>query len=522
MNYTSLFGYLFGEVVLTAAAFVILISDVMVHRKDDVGARNLRMARWTLAGLALAAVVYAIQFSNGNANFADGMLVINPLNLFFKQVVLAIAAITVCFSMEEPVSKHVGEYYAMILFGTIGMAFLVTSENLLMIFVSLELLSLCLYALVGFQKQILRSAEGAMKYFVFGAVSSAFLLFGLSYIYGATNSLSLPAIAETFKGDPLMARSPVLLIGILFTLVGFGFKIAVVPFHLWAPDAYEGAAAPVAGFVASGSKVASFVALTKFLLIGLAPAAGSAMITFDCHATGFFGKIFPFAYHFTPGWAPVIALMAFVSMIWGNLAAITQTNLKRLLAYSSVAHAGYILVALLGAKTWGQTAIYFYIIIYSLTNLGAFGIVTALANKVGGDDIRCFAGVWKRAPGLTVLMMIFMLSLAGIPPLAGFFGKFYLFAAGLTGDKLQLGYLWLVITAILMSAVSFYYYLQVLKVFYVSSAERSPSTSLGASGPISVCPCQTWPMTVIALLIFLIGWYPTALLDWIQGFLAKV
>ena len=502
MNYTSLFGYLLGEVVLTAAAFIVLIADVMCHRKDDVGARNQRMAWWTLTGLFLAAVVYAIQFAQGNANFADGTLVINPLNLFFKEVILVITAITVFFSMEEPVSKHVGEYYAMILFAAIGMAFLVTSENLLMIFVSIELLSLSLYALVGFQKQILRSAEGAMKYFAFGAVSAAFLLFGLSYIYGATNSLSLPAIAETFKGDPLMARSPVLLIGILFTLVGFGFKIAVVPFHLWAPDAYEGAAAPVAGFVASGSKVASFVALTKFLLLGVAPAAGAATISF------------PFTPHFTPGWAPVIALMAFISMVWGNLAAITQTNLKRLLAYSSVAHAGYILVALFGAKAWGQTAIYFYIIVYALTNLGAFGVVTALANKVGGDDIRCFAGVWRRAPGLTVLMMIFMLSLAGIPPLAGFFGKFYLFAAGLAADQMQLGYLWLVITAILMSAVSFYYYLQVLRVFYVNPASRG--------GPISICPCQRWPMTVIALIIFLIGWYPTALLDWIQGFLQRV
>jgi len=502
MNYLSLLAYLSGEVVLTVAAFVILIADVTFYRNQDAGTRNRRMALWTLVGLAATAAVYAIQFSSPNANFGDGTLVVNPLNLFFKEAILVITGITVFFSMEEPVSEHVGEYYAMILFGTIGMAFLVTSENLLMIFVSLELLSLCLYALVGFQKRILRSAEGAMKYFVFGAVSSGFLLFGLSYIYGATNALSLPAIAETFKTDPQMAQSPVLLLGILFTLVGFGFKIAVVPFHLWAPDAYEGAAAPVAGFVASGSKVASFVALTKFLFAGVAPAAGSATISF------------PFVVNFTPGWAPVLAVMAFVSMVWGNVAAITQTNLKRLLAYSSVAHAGYILVALFGAQAWGQTAVYFYILVYALTNLGAFGVVTALAAKVGGDDIACFRGVWKRAPGLTVLMMIFMLSLAGIPPLAGFFGKFYLFAAGLAGEKAQLGYLWLVITAIAMSAVSFYYYLQVLKVFYVSPASRG--------GPISVCPCQTWPMTVIAVLIFAIGWYPTALLDWIQGFLAKV
>jgi NADH-quinone oxidoreductase subunit N len=501
MNYASLFMNLFGEIVLTAAAFLVLVADVMLYRKQKPAERNHRLARWTLAGLGTAAVVYFIQLGSAPVNFADGMLVINPLNLFFKEVVLVITAITVFFSMEEPISEHVGEYYAMVLFGAIGMVFLVTSENLLMIFVSLELLSLCLYALVGFQKRILRSAEGAMKYFVFGAVSSGFLLFGLSYIYGATNALSLSAIAGSFKTDPLMAQSPVLLLGILFTLVGFGFKIAVVPFHLWAPDAYEGAAAPVAGFVASGSKVASFVALTKFLFQGVAPAAGSATIAF------------PFTLHFTPGWAPVIALMAFVSMIWGNVAAITQTNLKRLLAYSSVAHAGYLLVALLGAHSWGETAVYFYIIVYALTNLGAFGVVTALADKVGGDDIACFRGVWKRAPGQTVLMMIFMLSLAGIPPLAGFFGKFYLFAAGLSGDQTKLGYLWLVATAILMSAVSFYYYLQVLKVFYVADADAR------RGGPISVCPCQTWPMTVIALLIFAIGWYPTALLDWIQGFL---
>ncbi|MBV9462677.1 MAG: NADH-quinone oxidoreductase subunit N, partial [Verrucomicrobiae bacterium] len=278
--------------------------------------------------------------------------------------------------------------------------------------------------------------------------------------------------------------------------------VAVVPFHLWAPDAYEGAAAPITAFLASGSKVASFVALTKFLLIGLAPAAGS-MAWGAGNAP------------FRPGWAPFLAVLAALSMIWGNLAAIGQTNLKRLLAYSSIAHAGYILVALVGANSWSAPAVYFYVTIYALTNLGAFGIVTALANKVGGDDLIYFRGVWKRAPGLTVLMLFFMLSLAGIPPLAGFFGKFYLFAAGLHGTGPHLGLLWLVIVGVLFSAVSFYYYLKVLKVFYV----QPPGESASSASLISICPCQRWPMVIIALLIFVLGWAPFLLLDPIRDWL---
>jgi NADH-quinone oxidoreductase subunit N len=330
---------------------------------------------------------------------------------------------------------------------------LASAENILLIFIALELLSLSLYVLTAFNKRNLKSAEAALKYFLFGGMSAAFLLFGFSLVYGLSGELNLTAIATKLSGKTL---DPLLLAAILMIVAGFGFKVAAVPFHLWAPDTYEGAPLPSAAFIASGSKVASFFVLAKVMMVGLDGAAGSG-------AWRAYGQ----------GWIPVLAVSAGLSVVLGNLAAIAQRSVRRLLAYSAVAHAGYLLVGLLAnRKEDGIASLLFYVTTYALTTVGAFAVVGVVQENAGNDELHAFAGLSRRAPVLSFCMMIFLLSLAGIPPLAGFFGKFYLFKAGLfvTGSGAKsLGLLWLVALAIAMSAVSLYYYLQVLKQVFVSA-----------------------------------------------------
>ncbi len=279
-------------------------------------------------------------------------------------------------------------------------------------------------------------------------MSAAITLFGLSLVYGLSGSTGLREIAAKLNQpglDPLLAAA------LVMTVIGFGFKIAAVPFHLWAPDAYEGAPTPSAAFIASGSKLASFFIFAKVMLLAFAHAGGSGV------------------WHgFLPGWLPVLAVVAALSMLLGNLTAIAQSNVKRLLAYSAIAHAGYALLGIL-AGPQGVVALVYYVVTYGLTVLGAFGVVAVVEERAGDARLSDFAGFGRREPVLAFCMMIFMLSLAGIPPLAGFFGKFYLFTAAAAGSK-DLGMLWLVIFAIAMSAVSLYYYVQVLKQIYVKPA----------------------------------------------------
>jgi NADH-quinone oxidoreductase subunit N len=329
------------------------------------------------------------------------------------------------------------------------MLLLAGSENALMIYVSLELASLSLYLMTGFDRASPKSAEAALKYFLFGGVSAAFTLFGLSLVYGLAGDLNLAVIAartREFGGDPLF------LVALLMTLTGFGFKIAAAPFHPWAPDVYEGAPPTAAAFVASGSKVASFVVLARLLLVGFAGTGGNAAWrTFEA------------------GWLPVLAVLASLSMVIGNLAAIAQSQVRRLLAYSAVAHAGYALPGLIAHTPAGLAALVYYVVTYALAVLGAFGVVGVVERQTGGSRLTDFAGLARRSPLLSICLLVFLLSLAGIPPLAGFFGKFYLFASAAAGSP-NLGLLWLVILAIAMSAVSLYYYLLVLKQVFVAEA----------------------------------------------------
>jgi NADH-quinone oxidoreductase subunit N len=369
------------------------------------------------------------------------------------------------------------------------MMFLVGSEDLLMVFISLELTSLSLYILTAFDKRNIRSAEAALKYFLFGGMSAAFTLFGFSLIYGLSGSTNLREIAASLAGKGL---DPLLIVGLVMAVIGFAFKVAAAPFHLWAPDAYQGAPAPSAAFIASGSKVAGFFIFAKVLMLGFAGAEGSGAWR-----------------DYAPGWTPVVAAIAALSMLLGNLASIVQSSVRRLLAYSAIAHAGYMLLGVMPHNGEGLAALIYYAVTYALTTLGAFGVVAAVERGTGDETLAGFAGMSRRAPVISFCMLIFMLSLAGIPPLAGFFGKFYVFAAALKGGAPDLGLLWLVILAVGMSAVSLYYYLNVVKQLYVADPPVG-------SGPLQVTILSQITLVLLAAGVVVLGCAPTLILNLIQ------
>ncbi len=412
-----------------------------------------------VAALGIATAIATLLVLPLHANLFGGMLVISPLNSLFKIICLVLALVTVPLASSEKSLRNPGEYIAVLLLGAVGLMLLVGSEELLMIFIGLELLGLSLYVMAAFDKSDVRSAEAGLKYFLFGSTASAFTLFGISFVYGMSGTTALAAIALKLAAGPVQ---PLVAVGIVMTLIGFAFKIAAAPFHLWAPDAYQGAPIPSAAFIASGSKVASFVVLGKIVLIGFAPARGSA----DWHAM-------------VAGWAPVLAVLAALSILLGNFVALAQANVRRLLAYSAVAHGGYTLLGIIAGGRDGFSATLFYTSVYAVTLIGTFAVVGVVRRDTSGDDLQNFAGLAARSPFLAASMSIFLLSLAGLPPLAGFFGKFYLFSAAFRAGGNH-GLLWLVALALFGSFVSLYYYLIVLKVIFVdqtSSITPQPGQS---------------------------------------------
>ncbi|HWQ93733.1 MAG TPA: NADH-quinone oxidoreductase subunit N, partial [Clostridia bacterium] len=336
MNYLQLLHWVAPETIVLIGALAVLATDLLVLRDSSPGLRRLLLG--LIAGLACAVgMAWTIAMPQETVSFAQ-MLSLSPVSQVVKAAILLLAITTVLLSIDSVFSPHCGEYLALVLMAAIGMMFLVSSENLLLIFVSLEFTSLSLYILAGFDKSNAASAESALKYFLFGGMSAAFTLFGLSLLYGLSGSIYLPEIAAALHGPRL---DPLLAVGLVMTVIGFGFKIAAVPFHLWAPDVYQGAPIPSAGFIASGSKVASFFVFAKVMWVGFAGVTGSGA---------------PTAY--VPGWVPMLALVAAVSILLGNLAAIVQTSVRRLLAYSAIAHAGYMLLGLLGTNTGMPSLLY--------------------------------------------------------------------------------------------------------------------------------------------------------------------
>jgi len=493
VDYLQLLKLAAPETIVVVAALGVLFADLGVMRSES------RQSRLLIAGAISALACFAawmwIIFTPVHASVLNGVWVVDPLTQIIKQVILVLTLLTAAISINSTFTDHVGEYTALVLLATAGMMFMVSSEDILMIFVSLELTSLCLYALTAFNKRQPASAEAALKYFLYGSMAAAFTLFGLSLLYGLSGSSNLTTIARSLAGRGM---DPMLAVALVMTVIGLGFKVAAVPFHLWAPDAYQGAPTPAAALIASGSKVASFYLFAKVMMVGFAGAEGS----------GAWGG-------FSPGWTPVIATLAVFSMVLGNLAAIAQRSVRRLLAYSAISHAGYMLLALLALaepahRQQAMAALVFYAATYGLTTVGAFAVVSVIAQGENRDDFGAFAGLSRRAPVLALCLMVFFLSLAGIPPLAGFFGKFYVFtvATGLGSSSFSL--LWLVIFAIAMSAVSLYYYLQVLKQAYVVSApDGTAALPLALSDRITLIS--------VAIGVVILGVVPNVLLGPLQA-----
>ncbi len=502
MSYLELLKLASPEAIVVITALVILTIGLTTGR-EAVGAtvspaQPTRNAGGTssarsaglcsfVAVLGLAVAIGAVLMLPRNATLFAGMLVITPLTSLFKIICMALAFFTVLLTTSEKSLRHRGEYLAIVLLATVGLMLLVGSEEFLMIFIGLELLGLSLYVMAAFDKSDLRSAEAGLKYFLFGSTSSAFTLFGISLIYGMSGTTGLAAISAKLATASVQ---PLLAVAIVMTLVGFAFKIAAAPFHLWAPDAYQGAPVPSAAFIASGSKVASFVVLGKIVLIGFAPVHGSA------------------AWHsMVAGWSPVLAVLAALSILLGNLVALAQSNVRRLLAYSAVAHGGYTLIGLVAGGRDGFSAALFYTTTYAITLVGAFGVVGFVRRETGGDNLANFSGLYSRSPLLAGCMAIFMLSLAGIPPLAGFFGKFYLFSAALRASPNH-GLLWLVALALFGSFISLYYYLMVLKFIFV---DKSAEAALDRSSLMRPHGLAKATICLLAVAVLLLGVMPDIL-----------
>ncbi|HME56801.1 MAG TPA: NADH-quinone oxidoreductase subunit N, partial [Terracidiphilus sp.] len=433
--------------------------------------------------------------------------------------ILVLTVLTLLLLIDSDFTRHVGEYVAVVLMAATGGLLIAAAQDLLVIFVGLELLSLGLYILTAFAKSSRKSAEAAMKYYLFGGMSAAFLLFGFSYFYGLSGSTNLGEIGWSIARS---GPSSLFYVAWILVVVGLGFKVAAVPFHLWAPDTYEGAPTPAAAFIASVSKVASFALLItlsmNWLIMGQ-PIEGEA------HSVDLFLQHY---YEIWPKLAVVLLVVAFASMVVGNLAALAQVSVRRLLAYSAIAHAGYILLGIAThasysghgsisqflASTYGSTmlsvnAVLYYVLTYGLTIIGAFGVVSVVERATGSDRLDSFLGLHKRNPLLAAVLLVLFLSLAGIPPLVGFWAKFNLFAAvlGVSAGPVPFA---LVALAIAMSAVSLYYYLQVLKRAYVMPAIDE--------SPIKAHPVTMAVLLLIAASVVVLGCFPALLLRWIESF----
>lgn len=516
MNYSELFRSTLPEIVLECAALLLLIVDLAALR---AARQKIRTAIAALIGVAGCAVAFWAVGSAPALNFDGNPLLAAGGSAGVAQCgVLVLTALTLLLFFDygradSAFTRHPGEYVSVILMSAAGGLFISAAQDLIVIFIGLELLSLGLYVLTAFAKKSGKSAEAAIKYYLFGAVSAAFLLFGFSYLYGLSGSTSLPAVMLGASAALGHGGAPLVYVALVAVAAGLGFKVAAVPFHLWAPDAYEGAPAPAAAFIASVSKVASFA-----LLISVGTAMLHVLDVWDVIDN--FGGVLvriadnPFLSQYTKlaaYWFLILTILAVASMTFGNLAALVQSSVRRLLAYSAIAHAGYILLGLafFAQSARSEQAVLYYILTYGLTTAGAFGVVGVVERTAGSDRMDAFLGLHKRNPLLAVVTLILFLSLAGIPPLVGFWAKFNLFAAVLRVNAGVLPFA-LVTLAVLFSAVSLYYYLQVLKRVYVMPAADET--------PLRAHPVTLAVLGLIGAAVLVLGCLPALVQSWIAGF----
>ncbi len=434
---------IFPELMVVITALVVLLCDLFLSKDKKAPLPFL-----SILGLVCALIFSVSMWREGVAEYAfSNMIVIDRFALFFNSLFIVATIITILISINyiREESINYGEYYVLVLLATVGMMFMAKANDLMIVFLGLETLSISIYVLVGFLRTNVKSNEASLKYFLLGAFSSGFLLYGIALIYGATGTTKLPDIARYIENTPHLLSNPMLLASIGLLIVGFGFKMALVPFHMWTPDVYEGAPTSITAFMSVGVKAAAFSAFLRVFLTS-----------------------FP---SFRVDWTMILWVLAVVTMTLGNIVAISQENIKRMLAYSSIAHAGFILVAMTAGGYMATASIMYYLMAYTVMNLGAFAVVIIYGKK-GEENILVtdYAGAGFKYPFLSVAMVIFMFSLAGIPPLAGFIGKFYIF-----GAAVKQGFIWLTIIAVLNSVVATYYYLRVTVIMYM----REPVKEVG-------------------------------------------
>jgi NADH-quinone oxidoreductase subunit N len=450
---------------------------------------RLKNESMPLGGLAIIGLLGAgaasIFLWDRNAT-SFGVVTADNFALFVNLVLVVVGILTVFFTSQTAARDRLpaGEFYALMLFAMVGMMLMVQATDLLLMFLALETMSIAVYVLTAIRRDHPASTEAGFKYFLLGAFASSFFLYGIAFIYGLTGSTSLDRVGSVIAAQS-MSGNPMILLAVGLLLVGFGFKVAAVPFHMWSPDAYEGAPAVVTGFMSTGVKAAAVAAFARVFLTALEP-----MIT---------------------EWAPVLWAIAAATMIVGTVLGVAQTNLKRMLAYSSIAHGGYLLVGLVAGNDVGKAAILFYLAAYAVTNLGAFGIIALLGSRDrANDDLRDYAGLWYSHPMLATLMTIFLLSLGGFPPTAGFIAKWYVFSAAVGA-----GYYGLAIIGVLSSVVSVFFYLRIVVMMYMSERDARPVPA----------PIPTMALTALAIAVvgvLYLGVLPTQVIDIAQDSVATI
>lgn len=459
------------ELMMAIGACAILLVDLVLPKSARVWLAYLSLLIIGTAGAA------TIGLAAEHHEAFGGLFILDPFSSYFKLLLYLATALTILLSIRylEIERIHLGEYYAFLLFATCGLMVMVSSGDLITIFLGLELAAVSLYILVGLNRHELRPIEASAKYFVLGSLSAAIFLYGMSLLFGVTGTTQLGAAAAALAGG---RGGAVLLMAMIFLLVGFGFKVAAVPFHMWTPDVYEGAPTSVTAYMSVAMKAATFAVFLRVFL-----------------------EVFGL---FKPHWSAWLIGLALATMLLGNLAAIAQQNIKRMLAYSSIAHAGYAMIGLIVGGELGTMSLMLYMAIYTVMNLGAFGVVILMRRAgVAGEQISDLSGLAKEQPAAALAMLIFMFSLAGLPPTAGFVAKFYLFMAAVDA-----GLAWLAVAGVLLSAVSAYYYLRVVMVMYM----KEPA------GPIELAwsPSAVTAMVVMLVVTVAIGLYPAPLVDYAQ------
>lgn len=480
-SYMDSLGALLPEIFLTVTAFVVLVLDLIWK-----GRNSARVGYVTLAGLFATGFTLLGQRGE-DPQLVFGMVTIDSFGNFFKLFTVASLAVVVLFVLNDRREKKhdVGEYYFLLLGASIGAFFMVSTNNLLLLTLGLELLSLASYSLAGFHKGDKRSAEASMKYIIFGGLSSGIMVYGISLLYGLTGTLDLTLMGSGETGlVTQIAKSPTpVAIAVVMTFAGFAYKISIAPFHFWTPDVYEGAPTPVTTFLAVGSKAAGFAVLLRFL--------GSLFMQPDVQAS-------VAAYGADVG--QLVAILAAVTMTLGNLSALGQTSLKRLLAYSSIAHAGYALIGVACMNAAGFEAAIYYLAAYYFMNLGAFGFLLYFEGVTGSDKLESLKGLGWKAPLISIVMIVFLASLTGLPPTLGFYGKLQLFYVALPQ-----GLIWLLIVAGLNTVVSLFYYFRVAKALFLSTpseAEVRPQPSMALT------------LSVLGVLTVLLGVWVEPLWNW--------